>query len=766
MQQIPLEEEVELNAQPQQGLNFRPILRTVQRKVLLILGITALSTAAGAFLDSQSSSPMYQGGFQMLVEPVTSEQRRADPNAIITGDVKDAKGAELDYSTIFEILTGAGTLSDIAEQIKAEYPNSEFNPGQLKEGLTVERLKSEQFGGDTKIIQISYQDENGELVESVLQTTAQKYLKYSLEERKSRIDQGVQFIDDQIPDLQKQVNSLQEELQKLQKQHNLIDPENQGGELFTKVREIETEQLATGRELQELKALEQNLENQLNLTPSEAIAASALSEDPSYQQLLQELKTVESEIATESTRFQPDSPQIQALEEKRQNFQNLITQEILRILGQNTSGAVNNPQVLAFQNPTRLNLIQKLVETTNQIQVLETRFLAIARNKNEVELQAANFPEIAGRYNKIKRDLDIKTKTLDQLLTKRETLRVEAAQNTVPWELIVEPYVILGPDGKPMPLPSESKLLLLGVAGGLFVGVVLAILWEKLHNIFYSTEDIEDTTKLPLLGKIPLEKSLKRARKAPRFGRTNKANHNSYPASFLFLEAFESLYANIRFRFSEQPVRSLVICSAGSGDGKSIIALNLAKTAAAMGQQVLLVDANLRSPAGLHIQLGLPNSEGLSELLENRLTVNELLERSLVTDNLFVLTAGQPLPDSPKRLASSQMQHLMDKFQAKFDLVIYDTPNLTDYTDANFIAANTNGILMVTAVRKTKQSLVQQSLEQLNTFGLFILGVVANRVKSSSLTQPPQPPPEFFSREEEEEEEVTEEYIEVMQEKS
>ncbi|NET56383.1 MAG: polysaccharide biosynthesis tyrosine autokinase [Symploca sp. SIO2E6] len=761
MQQVPLEEEVEFSAPPQKGLNFRPILRTVQRKILLIIGITALTTAAGAFLNSKSEST-YQGSFQMLVEPVTSEQRRTDPNAIITGDVKDAKGSELDYSTIFEILTGGGTLTEIVEAINVEYPDSGFSPGQLRAGLTVERVKSAQFKGDTKIIQISYQDLDGELVESVLKKTRDKYLKYSLEERKSRIDQGVKFIDEQIPSLQGRVDSLQARLQKLQKQYNLIDPASQGGELFTKVREIETEQLVTSRELEELKALEENLQNQLNLTPNEAIAASALSEDPSYQKLLTDLKTVEIEIATESTRFQPDSPQIQALEEKRQNFQNLITQEILRILGQNTAGAVDNPQVLAYQNPTRLELIKKLVETTNQIEVLETRNQAITKNKNEVELQAAQFPAVAGEYNGIQRQLDVTTKTLDQLLTQRETLRVEAAQNTVPWEIIAEPRVARGPDGKPIAQDGDNKLILAGVAGGLMAGVVLAILWEKLRNIFYSTEDIEDTTKLPLLGKIPREQSLKRAKKATRFGRAMAATHNSYPASSLFLEAFESLYANIRFRFSEQPVRSLVIGSAGAGDGKSVTALNLAKTAAAMGQQVLLVDANFRSTAGLHIELGLPNSEGLSELLENKLTANELLERSLLAENLFVLTSGQPLPDSSKRLASPQMRHLMEKFHARFDLVIYDTPNLIDYTDANFLAANTDGILIVAAVRKTKSSLVQKSLEQLNTFGLLILGVVANQVKSSSLNEPPPPPPEFSSREEE----VTEEFIEVMQEKS
>ncbi|NEP13296.1 MAG: polysaccharide biosynthesis tyrosine autokinase [Symploca sp. SIO2C1] len=758
LQQVPLEEEVEFNDPPKKGLNLGPILRTVQRKILLIIGITSLTTAAGAFLSSKSPS-LYQGSFQMLVEPVTSEAKRTDPGVLIGGEVKDAKGSELDYSTIFEILTGSGTLSDIAEEVQLEYPD--FSTGQLKGGLAVERVASAQFKGDTKLIQISYVDLDGEIVESVLKKTADKYLKYSLEERKSRIDQGVKFIDDQIPGLQSRVDTLQAKLQKLQKQYNLIDPASQGGELFTKVREIETEQSITQRELEELNALELSLRNQLNLTPNEAIAASALSEDPTYQQLITQLKTVEGEIATESVRFQPDSPQMEALEEKRQNFQNLINQEILRILGQNTAGAVDNPQVLAFQNPTRLALITQMIETTNQIQVLETRNQAIGKLKNEVERQAEQFPAVAGEYNGIQRQLDVTTKTLDQLLTQRETLRVEAAQNTVPWELIAPPKVPRDPDGNPVAQPGDSKKLMLGAVGGLLLGVVLAILYEKLRNIFYSTEDIKDTIELPLLGEIPLEKSLKRPTLAARFGRAIEETHNSYPATPLFLEAFESLYANIRFRFSEPPVGSLVICSAGSGDGKSVIALNLAQTAAAMGQQVLLVDANLRSPVGLDTQLGLPNSEGLSDLLENRLTSSELLERSRLTEHLFVLTSGQPLLDSPKRLASSLMQHLMEKFQARFDLVIYDTPNLTDYTDASFLAANADGILLVAAVRKTKQSLVKQSLEQLNTFGLPILGVVANRVKPSSLSAPPQPPPGFSHREE-----VAEEFVPEMQEQS
>lgn len=761
LQQVPLEEEVEFNAPQQKGLNLRPLLRTARRKALLIVGLTTLTTAAGVFLSSKAPS-VYQGSFQMLVEPVTSTDIRTDPSVLIGGEIRDPNNAKLDYSTIFELLTGPGTLSTIVDEIKTEYPN--FSTEQLKLNLVVERVTSEKFPGDTKLIQVSYQDTDPELVQSVLEKTSQKYLKYSLEERKSNIDQGVQFIGEQIDKLQDQVDPLQTKLQNLQKQYDLIDPTTQGGDLFAKVREIEIEQSATKRELEELKALERNLRNQLDLTPDEAIAASALSENPSYQQLLTELKTVEGEIATESARFQPESEQMQALEEKKQNFERLLQEERQNILKDNSAGVTGNPKVEAYQNPTRLDLIKQLVETTNQVKVLEIRYQEIGKTKNQMKRQAEQFPAVAGQYNKIQRELDVTTKTLDQLLTQKETLRVEAAQNTVPWELVTPPQIPREPSGQPVAESGDPKMVLLGLVGGLGLGILLAVFYEKYRDIFYSVEDLEDVTKLPLLGKIPIEKSLKVSRNFKRFTGVITENHNINPASSLFLEAFESLYANIRFRFSEQPVGSLVICSAGSGDGKSVIALNLAQTAAAMGQRVLLVDANLRSATGVHTQLGLPNSEGLCDLLEQQLTPNELIERSPLAENLFVLTSGQPLPNSPKRLASSQMQHLMEKFQARFDLVIYDTPNLIDYTDASFLASNTDGILMVVAIHKTKQSLVQESLEQSETFGLNILGVVANRVKPSSLTDSPKPPPEFSHTEEESEE--SEEFVEAMQEQS
>ncbi|MFS8117379.1 MAG: polysaccharide biosynthesis tyrosine autokinase, partial [Microcoleus sp.] len=324
--------------------------------------------------------------------------------------------------------------------------------------------------------------------------------------------------------------------------------------------------------------------------------------------------------------------------------------------------------------------------------------------------------------------LDIAARTRDQLLTQRETLRVQAAQSQVPWEVISEPRIPQDPkSGDYIPVASKNtNKFVMALFGGLVLGLALAILIEKFRNIFYSVDDVKDAFDPPLLGAIPLYKNGKKIPPsiANAYAYIEEKDGSNKNASE-FIEAFDSLYTNIRFLSSNRTISSLAVGSATVGEGKSTVALNLAYVAALAGQRVLLVDANLHSPS-LHLLLGVPNVKGLSNLLDNKHEPNEIIQRSPDVDNLFVLTAGLPVPGTARRLASSGMQYLMEELQATFDLVIYDTPALVDSKDTNFLAARTDGILMVVAVRQVKFSVVKKVFSQLENFGIPCLGTVAN----------------------------------------
>jgi len=732
LQQLPSVDREEVNAPPQKGLNLRPLLRTVKRKALLVIVITGAVTA-GAVVWSKKTPPVYQGDFRLLVEPVTNEGRVVEPSALARsqGQGRSQEISSLDYATQLEILQSPRMLQDIYDQVKTKYPTLTYFI--FTKSFAVQRFAGADPQADrTKLIQVSYSASNPKEVLFVLDVAAAKYLKYSLEERKSRIGEGVKFIDDQLPELQARVESLQSQLQRLQQQYKLSDPKAQGEALFAQARKISEEQTAVQGQLREQNALYASLKQQLDLTPDEAIAASALSEEPNYKVLQAKIQELNNQIDVESGRFSEESPTIISLKAKRDNLVASEAKERQRILGQNQAGATGNPQVGAFQNSVRLGLIQKMVEASNQIKLLEVRNQEIANSKIASEQLARQFPSIARQYSDLQGQLDIATKTRDQLLSQRETLRVEAAQKQVPWELVSKPQIPKGPGGTELTAPSKSKNLQMGgLVLGLLLGVGAAVLIEKRRNIFYTSKEVEETIQLPLLGVIPLYKGTEQLSSSTPFVGAIEETNGSNKSASLFREAFDSLYANIRFLFADPAIRSLAVCSAASGDGKSTVALHLAQTAAAMGQRVLLVDANLRQPQ-LHAKLGLPNQKGLSDLLYKKLAPNELIGRSQTAENLFVLTSGQALPNSTRLLASAQMQYLMEEFQATFDLVIYDTSPLVDFMDANFLAAHTDGILMVVAVNKTSRSVVKQVIEQLNTFRLPTLGVVANHVKKNT----------------------------------
>jgi capsular exopolysaccharide synthesis family protein len=402
------------------------------------------------------------------------------------------------------------------------------------------------------------------------------------------------------------------------------------------------------------------------------------------------------------------------LREKQQNLSTLLTQEAQKSLD-NVAG---------------------------QIEELQARDRTLAQAESVITEKIRVFPQVLREYTDLDRELQIKTESLKQFLAKKEAYNLDVSQRNTPWEMIAQPELMHDKSGKPLPVSEKQTKRQLAIAGilSLLMGIGIGFVVEILHTVFHTPDEIKAATRLRLLGVIPLAKELKKLeKKSKKLAPASLglvSSHTLLPFSgqaqdtqaTSFLEAFRSLYTNIRLLSSRKPIHSLVIGSAVAGDGKSTVAVHLAQTAAAIGQRVLLVDADLRRPQ-LHFRLGLPNEKGLSDVIETDLSLNDAIQQSPVEENLFVMTAGQATSDSIKLLSSAKMQYLMEQFQAFFDLVIYDTPPLLGLADGNILAANTDGIVLVVGLEKTDRSILTKSMEGLKISGATVLGVVANGIK-------------------------------------
>ncbi|TVQ18759.1 MAG: capsular biosynthesis protein [Leptolyngbya sp. DLM2.Bin15] len=713
MQQSPASYDDLNTDDPKGGLKLGPYIRMIKRNLWIVVGTTLLLGGA-AFVKSTSSVPTYQAGFRLLVEPVTAEARLVDPSALTRNGGGINRGQEIDYPTQLEILKSPAMLWPIYEQVSEQFP--EFAYIQLQNDLVVERSPQ------TKIIEVTFLANDPNLVQKVLDETSAKYLQYSLEERKTRIGEGINFIEAQRPSLEARTSELQDRLQDLQQRFFVSNPENESAQLTEQLRGIVSQQVETSQSLREQREYYASLQRQLNLTPNQAIAASTLSEEPGYQALLAQFRELEAQIAVESARFTELSPTIQSLREQQNNIAGLMNATAQSIIGPALGGESSNPEVQAFQNTIRRGLIQQMVDTANLIELLEVRQDELGRLRSAAEDRVQDFPAIAREYNEIQRDLEITTQALDQLLAQRETLRLEAAQSTVPWEVLSAPQIPLDENGEPVPESSSPIVLLAGIMGGAMLGAGLAFLLEKYRDIYHVVEDIEDAVPVPVLSVVPPCPFANQVLfYSPESSNLRSSEQSSIVA---FQEAFSELFAGLRFQQSGT-IQSLAVCSATMGDGTSTIAANLAQTLASSGKRVLLVDANFRDPR-LHEFFGLSNGKGLGDLLKSSLEPEAVIRNAPTAEHLSILTSGTVMLDAPKLLGSPRMEAVSDRLAEMFDVVIYDAPPLRDYMDTVFLSDHVDGVLMAVALRRTKQSAVNIALEKLQEYSISLVGVVAN----------------------------------------
>ncbi len=704
-------------------LNLRQLLTVFRRRAIVVVGV-AIAVTSGIGFWSFRQEPKYESRFQLLVEPVTAEGGKLNKLAQVPG-VTDVPYSVLDYDTQIQVLRSPNLMSPILQEIQKRYPEVSYDSL-----ITSTQLKIGRFE-ETKILEVRYRDTDAKKVREVLHQVARGYLRYSLQERQMNLKKGIEFVDSQLPQLRLRVDKLQADLQAFRQRNELLDPESQSQQLAMRVNTIEQQQVDTQVKIRENQSLYATLTSQLGLQPEQAIATTSLSEAPRYQQLLNQLQEIEAKIAKESARFTEESPTIVALRNQQRNLLPLLEQESKKVIGTNLQQAgVTNDSPSSIRN----QLSQQLVDAANQIQVLQMRQKAIAQAERLLNQQVRQMPVIARQYTDLQRELNVATESLNRFLGVREGLQIEVAQKSLPWQIILKPEAPKFPVS-----PNNERNLVLGAIAGLLLGTVVALMVERLDNVFHSPDELKDRTKLPLLGVIPYSKQLKQMMPAVAFAdkmpepeealpkKINRRQPQWYKAS-PFLESFRSLHTNIRFLGSDTPIHSLVISSATPGDGKSTVSVHLAQAAAAMGQRVLLVDADLRLPQ-VHKVLGLDNQIGLSNVIATGCTAKQAIQRLPMWDHLYVLTAGQLPPDPTRLLSSKKMLYLMEQFHAVFDLVIYDTPPVLGLADGQLLAAHTNGVVMVGGLGKTDRSIMMQSLDRLRISNATVLGVVANGVK-------------------------------------
>jgi capsular exopolysaccharide synthesis family protein len=199
-------------------------------------------------------------------------------------------------------------------------------------------------------------------------------------------------------------------------------------------------------------------------------------------------------------------------------------------------------------------------------------------------------------------------------------------------------------------------------------------------------------------------------------------------------EAYRTLRTNLDFAALDQALKSLVVTSAGVGEGKSSTLANLAVVSAQVGRRVILVDADLRRPA-LHQLFGLDNEAGLTTMMMHEEALAAPPLRGTGIPGLSLLTSG-PLPPNPAELmGSKRMEGIVAALCEQADQVLFDTPPVVAVTDAAVLATKVDGVLLVISANKTRREYARTAVQRLEQINARLVGTVLTNVEMAAAFQ-------------------------------
>lgn len=263
--------------------------------------------------------------------------------------------------------------------------------------------------------------------------------------------------------------------------------------------------------------------------------------------------------------------------------------------------------------------------------------------------------------------------------------------------------------------PRPALDLTVGILLGLIVGCATAQTLESLDGTIRSQVVAEEILESPMLGLVPRRS----AEEDIVVGQPGKGAAG---------EPYRSLRTSLRFIEPDSPLQTLLVTSATPDDGKSTTAANLALAMALAGENVILVDGDLRR-GGLSHLLGLESAVGVTSVVIGQVAVEDALQT--YGRALRVLSTGR-LPPNPSEILGSQVfNQLLSQLSSMADIVIIDAPPVLPVADAVALAVQADGVLMVVRHSVTQRAAAAEARRRLAAVGAKIIGHVLNAVPPS-----------------------------------
>ena len=690
-----------LSPDTQESLNFQGYWLSLKRRWLPFV-LVAGSVLGFAALATSLQKPIYEAEGQLLL----SKTDRVSSLTDIANQVKDISGLTQTSSPLDTEAVLIQSLPNIEKTIASLHlKNKDGQPldsDQFKQSLKVKTIRG------TDVLTISYRSSKPTEAAAVVNTLMQHYLENNIRVNRTATVAARDFIRHQLPEIEARVKAAEADLRQFKEANRVVALEEEAKFAVKGTSDLADAITRSKADLADATSRSMALQQQLGLSPAQAIAFTTLNQSVAVQKALVEYQQVQDQLAVQRTRYRPEHPEIIVLLRKEAALKQQLEARIAQVL--QGSGTVTNQdlQITSLKQAITQDLVKAEAERSG----LASRAAVLNQAMTNYRSRTSVLPQLEQQQRELERRLQIARSTYEQLLKRLQEVELAENQNIGNVRIVSSGRV-------PQKAVASSKHLSLALGGvmGILAGALTALMLDAIDKSVKTADEAQKLAGYPLLGIIPIM-SGKNGNRDERMTLTARDN----PCSFIG-NSFEMLQTSLGFTVSDQPLQVILVASAVSGEGKSFIAANLAIATAQMGRRVLLIDADMRQPSQHRIWQQM-NLKGLSDILVDQANFPEIISSPYA--NLDILTSGTTPPNPIALIDSKRLASLIKSVTEAYDFIIFDTPALTLAPDALTLGKLVDGILFVVRPGVADSASVKQAKTLLAQSGQRVLGMVVN----------------------------------------
>jgi capsular exopolysaccharide synthesis family protein len=695
------------NDREQEGLSISELLHILKvRFPWIIITFIIVVVAAVAYL--QTVTPMYESEVTLLVD---SLQKGTDIESMLLGQSTQKISTEVELTLSRTNINQALERLDL-DQYLTEDGESYSDPlilGNIKDRTSVATVK------DTNIVRITVRDQNKVFARDFANAIAASYddLLGSIARNSKTVQK--EFIQSQIPLNEQELKRAADQLGTFREESNYIQLSDKSKLLSEKIAYFQLRREPLMLQMQEAIVTSQAYREILDSSSATFITAEGIRKDTmilstleSYKNLLKE-KVLYEAIAEG---VPENSVRLYELE----NALGLSTKSLLDRI----STLLASPSTL---DSTVVLAAREYGKVFHQLLLTEAESSVLSGIESSFAAELSQLPQLERTLLDLQREVEVYEALRMRLMELLEEVRIAEAA-VVGSVTVVDPAMV-----KDSPVsPNVMLILAVAVLLGGALGILLAIMREMADITIKDESIIKKIVgpTRPLLGWIPLM-TYDKALEYPSLVVSNN------PLSFES-ERYKLIANNITFGTLQQSQRVFSITSAGMGEGKTTVAINIATSMAMNGQKVLLLDGDLRLPqlGAFFNQRKAPS--GLVDVVTKGIPVEQVIVQPLEKVPTLHLLPPGVLPPLPSAIFNSpQYVALLDYLLDTYDYILIDTPPLLFASELMAIAKHVDGLAINVRAGVTTKGALQELVDNLNLGGVNILGIIFNGVIESKM---------------------------------